>query len=76
MNSTNADITTNKFEMLNYESLANALHDYEDITKRPLNDDYCCRNCEQLFDTLEAHDRHQRREHNREKKYPLERRPM
>ncbi|MDR1992642.1 MAG: hypothetical protein LBQ98_03970 [Nitrososphaerota archaeon] len=62
--------------MATNEQLLNAMHDYEDMTKQLLSTRYPCRDCEQHFDTLEAHERHRREDHVWPQKYPLENRPM
>ncbi|MCL2477424.1 hypothetical protein [Candidatus Bathycorpusculum sp.] len=70
------NIATSQTNVSDNKEPEKALLDYEDTTARTLSDKYRCRNCGQLYDTIEAHDRHQREMHNRTKKYPLEELPM
>jgi len=58
--------------VLDDETLANALLDYRDVAERPLSSKQRCRDCGQLFDTIEAHKRHYHEVHHQIAKYPLE----
>lgn len=50
--------------------LENALSDYEP-TETIVNENYQCRDCGMLFDTLEEHDVHRRKIHSQEESYTL-----
>ncbi|MDR0470580.1 MAG: hypothetical protein LBH79_02495 [Nitrososphaerota archaeon] len=57
--------------------MENALLDYDDTANRTLSGtSYRCRDCGQLYETIEEHDRHRRKVHNQIEKYPLEELPM
>jgi hypothetical protein len=77
MNPTNnSETSTSGSDGLDLEDLAIALLDYADSDKKHLNDKYRCRDCGQLYNTMEAHDHHQRKAHNHATKYLLEELPM
>jgi hypothetical protein len=45
-------------------NLDNALQDYADTPSRTILGKYECRDCGELFDTIEAHDLHWRKVHD------------
>ena len=54
----------------------NALQDYNDAAYRTVSAKYRCRDCEKVFDTLEAQDEHWRRVHGQAEAIPLVGMPM